>query len=194
MIRLMSSKRAMEVLERYDGWIETVARRYSMPSALLKAILYQEMTQMDVLDPVADIAVQIAPRYSRDSSTGYAQIFGRTGLAAVNYAVDRGLATYESLGIDTVRRLDSGNARDVHKVWRKLHRDPHANIEVAALVLLMIADELLGRTDFETFTDNEVKLVMTRYNADVDYVTKYGEQAFGHYRQFRDRQPEGLRH
>ena len=184
----------MEVLERYDGWIETVARRYSMPSALLKAILYQEMTQIDVLDPVADIAVQIAPRYSRDSSTGYAQIFGRTGLAAVNYAVDRGLATYESLGIDTVRRLDSGNARDVHKVWLKLHRDPHANIEVAALVLLMFADELLGRTDFETFTDDEVKLVMTRYNADVDYVTKYGEQVFGHYKQFRDRQPEGLRH
>ena len=185
MIRLMSPKRATKVLERYDGWIEDVARRYDMPSALVKAVLYQEMTQMDVLDPVADVAVQIAPRYSRDSSTGYAQIFGRTGLAAVNFAVDRGLATYESLGIDAVHRLDAKSARDVHKVWLKLHRDKQTNIEIAALVLLMISDEVVGRTDFESFTDDELKLVFTRYNADVDYITSYGEQVFDHYERFR---------
>ena len=186
MMKLINPSKAEGIIERYDAWIGQVAERYQVPAALIKAILYQEMTQIDLMDPVADIAVQIAPRYSRDSSTGYAQIFGRVGLAAVNFAVDRGLATYESLGISSDHRLDVASRRDVRKVWRKLHEDPKANIEIATLNLLVIADEMVGRLDFDTFSDDEIKLVLSRYNANTNQVTLYGEQAFQHYRRYSE--------
>ena len=187
MMRLISPKRALEILERYDGWIGTVSGRYGVPAALIKAMLYQEMTHIDALDPVADLAVQLAPRYSRDSSTGYAQIFGRVGLVAVNFAVDRGLTTYDALGLQLGHRLDPDDKRDVHKVWLKLHGDPKANIEIATLNLLVCAEEMTGRTDFGSFSDEELKLVLSRYNADVKHVTAYGEQAFEHYMRFSRR-------
>ena len=186
MIKLINPGKAEGIVERYDAWIGQVAERYQVPAALIKSILYQEMTQIDLMDPVADIAVQIAPRYSRDSSTGYAQVFGRVGLVAVNFAVDRGLATYESLGISCDHRLDEASRRDVRKVWRKLHEDPKANIEIAALNLLVIADELVGRLDFDTFSDDEIKLVLSRYNANTNQVTSYGEQAFQHYKRYSE--------
>ncbi len=69
MMKLINPSKAEGIIERYDAWIGQVAERYQVPAALIKAILYQEMTQIDLMDPVADIAVQIAPRYSRDSST-----------------------------------------------------------------------------------------------------------------------------
>lgn len=181
MMKLMSPAKAEQVIESYDEWIREVSSRYAVPTALVKAVLYQEMTEMDLLDPVADIAVQIAPRYSRDSSTGYAQIFGRVGLIAANYAVDHGLATYDSLGVDLGHRLDPADRRDAHKVWLKLHDDPNANIEFATLNLVVAADEVVGRTDFSTFSDEDLKLVLSRYNGDVRHITSYGEQAFAHY-------------
>jgi len=186
MIKLINPGKAEGIIKRYDAWIGQVAERYQVPAALIKAVLYQEMTQIDLLDPVADIAVQIAPRYSRDSSTGYAQVFGRVGLVAVNFAVDHGLATYESLGISSDHRLDEASRRDVRKVWRKLHEDPKANIEIATLNLLVAADEMVGRLDFGTFSDDEIKLILSRYNANTNQVTSYGEQAFQHYRRYSE--------
>ena len=181
MMKLISPDKAEGIIEKSDAWIGEVSDRYQVPAALIKAILYQEMTAMDLLDPVADIAVQIAPRYSRDSSTGYAQIFGHVGLAAINFAVDRGLATYDSLGIASDHRLSRDSRRDVHKVWLKLHSDPKFNIEVAALNLAMAAEEMTGHADFSCHSDDELKLVLTRYNADTKRITPYGEQAFQHY-------------
>ena len=183
-MRLFSPERAERIIAGYDEWIGVVSQRYGVPAALIKAVLYQEMTQIDQFDVLADVAVQIAPHHIRDSSTGYAQIFGRVGLIAVNYAVDHGLATYESLGIDAKHRLDPDNRHDVFKVWVKLHGDAKANIEIATLNLLVCADEMVGRTDFNDFTDDELKLVLTRYNADVKRVTPYGEQSFAHFKRF----------
>ena len=186
MMKLISPAKADAIIAGFDGWIREVSGRYGVPAALVKAVLYQEMTNIDALDPVADAAVMIAPRHSRDSSTGYAQIFGRTGLIAANFALDHGLTTYELLGLESDHRLDPANRRDVFKVWRRLHEDAQANIEFEALVLLCAADEVIGRIDFATFSDDELKLVLSRYNADVRQVTSYGEQAFAHYERFKE--------
>ena len=150
----------------------------------MKAIFFQEMTLMDALDPVADFVAFVGVFPKKDSSTGIAQIFGYVGLNAANFAVDRGLATYESLGISSKRRLDPGNRADVRLVWRLLHHDMHANIELATLNLLVAADEMVGRIDFDSFSPEELKLVLTRYNADVDYITPYGEQAYEYHLRF----------
>ena len=181
MVRLISPARARRILDRYAGWIDAVSARYGVPSRLIRAILFQEMTTIDLMDPLADLAVLVGVSGKKDSSTGYAQIFGYVGLNAVNFAVDRGLATYESLGVRSDHRLNPDDPADVRAVWKLLRRDPRANIEIATLNLLMAAQDMIGRLDFDSFTDDELKLVMTRYNADVKHITPYGEQVFAYY-------------
>ena len=181
MIRLINAGKAEGILARFAPWIETVSGRYGVPAALVKAVLYQEMTAIDLLDPMVDFAVEYVPGLKSDSSTGYAQVFGYVGLNAVNFACDRGLATYGSLGITADHRLDPSSRDDVRAVWLKLRKDPKFNIEAATLNLLVAAEEMTGRIDFDSFTDDELKLVLTRYNADVKHVTPYGEQAFQRY-------------
>ena len=188
MIRLFSDKKARAVLERESDWIATVSQRYNVPKAAIKAMLLQEMTMSDALDPFADFVAWLGFLPKKDSSTGYAQIFGYVGLNAVNYAVDHGLATYESLGIDVDHRLDPDNRKDVRLIWKKLHHDPHANIEIATLNLLAAADEMVGNTDFDSFTPDELKLVFTRYNANVKHITAYGEKAYRYYEMFQSGQ------
>ena len=181
MLRLISPKRADRILERHSPWIRRLSERYGVPEAALKAILYQEMTMMNLGDAAADLVVLTGAFHKKDSSTGYAQIFGRVGLNAANYAVDRGLATYDSLGIPCSRRLSPNDTEDVRLVWRKLHRDEKANMEFATLNLLACAEEMTGRVDFASYSPNELKLVFTRYNADVSRITPYGEKAYERY-------------
>ena len=185
MMRLYSPARASKILGRHAAWIQTVSQRYGIPQALIKAILFQEMTMIDLMDPLADLAVRTGIFKKKDSSTGYGQVFGRTGVIAVNYAVDHGLETYESLGVCTDHRLDEENLQDVRLVWRLLNGNPEANIQICALNLLVAADEVVGRTDFESFSDEEYKLVCTRYNANRRQVTPYGERAFRRFRAFQ---------
>ncbi len=183
MIRTITPERAREILGEYASWIEEVSRRYGVPAAMIRAILYKEMTESDILDPLADLVVRTGLTSRKDSSTGYAQIFGVTGLRAVEYAVDRGLSTYESLGIETDHRLRDTDEEDIRLIWNRLHDDPCFNIEAAALNLLCCAEENAGRTDFSSFTEEEWKRVLTRYNANTAGITAYGEDT---YRLMRD--------
>ena len=184
MFKPFSPTRAKRTLERYESWIQTVSTRYGVPEAVVKAILYQEMVQIDLVDYAADLAVGSGFFKKKDSSTGYAQIYGYVGLNAANFAVDHGLATYESLGIESDHRLDTNNLADVRLVWKKLHKNKEANIELATLNLLAAAYEVVGHGDFDRMSDEELKLVMTRYNADARHVTEYGERAFATYEAF----------
>ena len=45
---------------------------------------------------------------------------------------------------------------------------------------------MIGQLDFSTFSDDEMKLVLSRYNADTSQVTPYGEQAFQHYKRYSE--------
>lgn len=181
MLKLISPRRAEKILKAQGAWIDTVAARCGVPAAMIRAILYQEMVEIDLMDVLADLAVWSNLTAKKDSSTGYAQIFGRVGLNAVNFAVDRGLTDYAALGIGSDHWLDSTNRADVRLMWKLLHSNKRANIEIAALNLLCAAEEMTGRTDFAGFSEQELKLVLTRYNANVRSVTPYGERAYAHY-------------
>ena len=181
MIRIYSSSRAERIIRKHSPWIRTVAARYKMPASVIQAILFQEMTQIDLWDLAADTAVRLGIFGKNDSSTGYAQIFGWVGVNAANFAVDLGLTDYDSLGIPSGHRLDPDDPADVRMVWKRLHGSRKANIEFAALNLLCAAREMTGRIDFASYDEEEMKLILTRYNADTRHVTPYGEAAYRNY-------------
>ena len=106
MFKLYSKKKAKQIIETYGGWITHVSETYSVPEAYIKAILYKEIIEINLLDPLADFAVKTywvryglrkrlyqkgfvkraEPRFrhgilgKKDSSTGYAQIFAYVAL------------------------------------------------------------------------------------------------------------------
>ncbi|MBO5998850.1 MAG: hypothetical protein J6P87_04100 [Lachnospiraceae bacterium] len=178
MLKLISQRRAIKILNRYDAWIKEVSGKYSVPSTVIKAVLYKEMTGIDILDPLADLAVLSGLFHKKDSSVGYAQIFGRTAIRAINFAAARGIIDYASLGLPSGRIPDPDNEKDIRSMWKYLRKNRYANIEAAALNLLSCAQEMTGRIDFTGFSDDELKLVLTRYNADTDHITAYGEEVF----------------
>ena len=189
MLRLYTPARVERIIDKYDPKIREICGRYGLPPAVLKAVLYTEMIRLDLLDIAADAAVRMGAFFKKDSSTGYAQIFGYVALNAANFAADRGLASYASLGLEeNGRRLDPKNPADVWKVWQKIHKDPAANLEFAALNLLSCAEEMTGRIDFCSVTPGELKLILSRYNGRVKQITDYGEEAYGHYLRY-NRQP-----
>ena len=57
-IKLYSAKKAEQIIENGSDWIRTLSLRYPIPEACLKAILYKELTEIDVLDVLADHAVR----------------------------------------------------------------------------------------------------------------------------------------
>ena len=181
MIRCCSPRRAEQIIIRCRPQIREICDRYGLPDALLRAVLYKEMTEIDLLDLAADLVVFSGVFAKKDSSTGYGQVFGKTAVKAINFAVDHGLTTYKDLGLLTDRRLDEHNIRDCRTVWKRLYRDKYFNIESVALTLLCAADEMTGRYDFGSFGEQELKLILTRYNADVKQVTPYGEEVFALY-------------
>ena len=187
MIKLISKKHADKILEQYDGWIREVSEKYSIPAAIIQAVLFKEMTEIDILDPAADLAAELGVMGKHDSSIGYAQIFGAVGIKAANFAVAHGMASYRSLGIISDHVLDPEKVKDVRQMWHLLHSNMRANIEMASLNLVAAAEEMTGHTDFAGMTDEEIKLTLTRYNADVKHITKYGEEVFELYKTYKSK-------
>ena len=210
MIRLYSAGRAEKIIEEYTPWIDTVAERYSIPAACMKAILRKEIADIDLFDPLADTLVALNwLRYdlrralrlgetempvSRkgilgklDSSTGYAQIFASTAIGAINYALDRGLEREEELGLSPGERPDGNSARDREKMWRRLQRDRRLNIRTATLNLISAAEEVNGHTDFSRYTPEEYERMFTRYNANTRTVTPHGKETYRYFLKYNDR-------
>ena len=210
MLKLYSERRARAILDRWTPWIQELSRRYALPEACLRAVLLREMTLMDLLDIAADALVWLywlrrdlrrglkalglvqsvepwsrwAFLRKRDSSVGYAQIFGAVGIKAINFALDRGLAAAESLHVPSDRRLDPERPEDLRRIWTRSRLSRAFNMELGALNLLAAAEEMTGRVDFASCTPEELKLIFTRYNADTRRVTPYGEAVYASYREF----------
>ena len=193
MLKLYTPARGESIIKKYDPVIRKISGKYGLPPAVIKAVLYTEMIRIDLLDIAADLAVRMGAFFKRDSSTGYAQIYGYVAINAANFAADRGIASYASLGLGRRRRrLNPKNPADVRKVWLKIHRDPAANMEFAVLNLLSCAEEMTGRIDFEGYTPEELKLILSRYNGNVKWITSYGEEAYGHYQRYLSRRPKKI--
>ncbi|MBR1456845.1 MAG: hypothetical protein IJ594_06755 [Oscillospiraceae bacterium] len=208
MLKLYGKKRAQRLIDRSAAYIGEAERRFHVPAACVRAVLYQEMTGIDLLDPVADLAVRFywlrrrlrrgpLPARSgalgkKDSSTGWGQIFAYVAIRALNFAEDRGLGGYAALGLPAGQRLREDRDEDLRRVWFLLHRDRRANILLTAMNLLAAADEMTGRCDFASFSPDELRLVFTRYNANVRRVTRYGEEVYAHYLRCRAGEPVGV--
>ena len=194
MLKLYRPKAAERIIARLAPQIAALEARYTLPAPCLKAILYQEITNIDLFDVLVDLLVRRNQRRGvsgpgllkkSDSSTGYAQIFGFVAINAVNFAADRGLTSYAALSLPEDHRLDPASLPDVRLVWGRLHRDPAFNLTAAALNLLSAAEEKTGRIDFGSYSPDELKLVFTRYNGTIPHITPYGEAVYRHYLRYR---------
>ena len=202
MIKLYSPKRAERIIISLDDKITLICRTLHLPAAALKAVLYKEITEIDLLDPLADTVVALNLQRTQllqtlpeslnsclkpsvlqkfDSSTGYGQIFACTAILAIRFAAERGILSTSALGLGEHRVLSPDSPSDRAEIWRKLHYDHTINLICTALNLLYAAWEMTGKTDFENLTPEETKLVFTRYNADVRHITLYGEIAYRYY-------------
>lgn len=200
MFRLYSFKTAKRAIKGESAFIRQVSEKYDIPASWIQAVLLKEMTELNLLDLLADLAVRAHYLYYRisgheprsgplllrkkDSSTGWAQIFGFVGIDVLNHAADRGRVSYGDLGIVTDHRLRKENPEDLWMIWKRLNRDRQFNIELCALNLLACAEEMNGRSDVRSFSEEETKRTFTRYNADVRHITRYGETTYGFHQEF----------
>ena len=198
MIKLYSEKKAERILRRYAPQLDAIAEKYAVPAAYIKAILYMEITGIDLFDPLADLLARTnqlpglgkakrggALLEKSDSSTGYGQIFAYVAIDAINLAADSGDASYTELGLPEDHRLDGTAMADLRLVWWRLLRDPVFNFTAVALNLRASALEMTGRIDFASYGAEELKLVLTRYNGNFKEVSPYGEAAYRHCLRYR---------
>ena len=189
MIKRYSKSGIQRIMHRHALDIKISARAYGVPAACIQAVLYRELTGMDWLDPLADLAVACYWRFQplwdrlglsakRDSSTGYGQIFASTAIKAINFAYENGIRD-----LPAAAPLDGQTA--LGEVWRRLHRDIPFNVRCIALCLLHAAYEMTGSTDFSSFSPDDLQLIFTRYNADTQTVTLYGKETYGYYQSFQ---------
>jgi hypothetical protein len=154
-----------------------------------------EIPEIDLMDLAADASVRLnwlrysmtcsynPERHTRnplrkfDSSTGYGQIFSRVAIEAIQFARSRGIP----VNIGITGDLSPTRPEDLMRVWLRLNRDPVFNLNCSALNLLHAAFQMTGRIDFEHFTDEEMKMIFTRYNGNVKQISAYGEKAFQYY-------------
>ena len=210
MLRLYSVSRTEMIVRSMEPALRAMSGQYAIPAAYILAVLRKEIAEIDLGDPLADLAVRLywaryglrkalcrlgltrspVPRLrrgvfgKRDSSTGYAQIFAFVGINAVNFALDRGLDTPEGLGIPGDRRLSPDDPEDLRSIWFRLQRDRLFNARLAILNLISAAEEMNGHTDFLQYTPEEVQRTLTRYNADVRHITAYGREVYRYYTDF----------
>lgn len=213
MFHVYSPRRARRIIARLDPWISRLAESYPLPKACLQAILYQEITGIDWLDLPADLAVAwywlryrarrflvqkgllrralpaCTPGFlgKKDSSTGYAQIFGYVGVDALQFAKARGLPLPE--GLDHVPI--PGDPDDLCETWRRLRRDERFNLHLAALNLLSAAEEMTGRMEVAGASPEELQRIFTRYNANTRAITPYGKAVYQHYLAYAGAQKDG---
>ena len=208
MIRLYSRPRAEQAIEREAPFIREVAERYGVPVSWIKGILLKEMTELNLMDLLADLAVRFYYfRYhlfgcepkskgaflgKNDSSTGWGQIYAFCAIDSLNFAADRGIARYEDFGLTSDCRLDKAGPDDRWLIWKRLHGDRHFNIEMCALTLRSCAEERTGKQASPDFSPEEIKQTFTRYNGNVPHITRYAEQAYQFYQEYQEHTAQQL--
>ena len=182
MFRLYSAEKTAAILDGLSPLVSRISSDYGIPSACVKAILYREIREIDVLDLAADAAVRHGWFGRTDCSTGYAQIFARVAIRALDFAEDRGLESAARLGVE--RPLSEKNPADVRRIWLRLNEESEFNLRMGTLNLLSAAEETVGTRDFAGMTPEQMKRAFSRYNSSSGAVTSYGEEAYGFYLRF----------
>lgn len=208
MFRVYSHRAARRAIEREGPFIQATAKKYGVPAAWIRSILLKEMTELNVLDLLADLAVRLYYyRYrlhgrlpgtrgqvfgKNDSSTGWGQIYAFCAIDSLNFAVDRGIAKYEDFELNPGHRLDRNSPDDRWMIWKCLNEDRHFNIEMCALTLRSCAEERTGRQAAPDFSPEEIKQTFTRYNGNVPHISAYAERAYQYYQEYQEQTAQQL--
>ena len=210
MLKVFSRKRIEAVLAGEAEWIACLEKKYALPRTYLQAVLFKEMSDIDMLDLLADAAVACywfrygllsrcrralkkPPLQSfpggllkkRDSSTGFGQVFAYVAIRAISFSLKKGLdRSLKDFGLPDDHPPDERNPADLCLIWRRLNRDAAFNLRMAALNLLSAAEEMTGRIDFPSYSPEEIQLIFTRYNANARSVTAYGREVYQIYLSF----------
>lgn len=213
MLQIYNSSAAERILRKHAGDVREITESYGLPGPFLQAILFQEITRIDLADLLVDGIVRlnwaVYSLWERlngdavgnrtmnrgrsvirklDSSTGYAQIFAFVAINAVNFAAEQGITGYEDLGFRSDHILDPDDPADRRWMWHRLNRDRVFNLKAAALNLIAAAEEVTGRIDFSGYTVEEIKRIFTRYNGTMRQITPYGEETYLHYLRYAGRE------
>ena len=197
-IRIYNKNKAERIIKNDTVLIERICCSCHVPAPFIKTVLMMEVPEIDLMDFLADAAVEInwlryllfrtyhPKRHSNnpfrkyDSSTGYCQIFSQVAIESIVFARERGiLAATDFSDILTAENPDS-----LRSVWFRLKRDKAFNMTCCALNLLFCAYQMTGKIDFTDYSDNDIKLIFSRYNGNVKKITAYGEKAFLFFREF----------
>ena len=204
MFRLYSDKKIRKIIADNSVLIEDLCAFYHVPSAYLKSILLMELPEINVFDVLADGLVRLnwlryslwrcftLDRHTRnplrkfDSSTGYGQIFSQVAIEAILFAENEGIPL--NLGISG--ELYPFSPDDLERVWKRLNQDRVFNLSCATLNIIHAAFQMTGRTDFDSFHEEDIKMILTRYNGNVKRISKYGEKAYRYFLEFNGSKKE----
>ena len=216
MMKRYTQKQIEKIMAGQAGWIQRLEEMYGIPRAYLQAVLFKEMTEINFVDTLADLAVKwYWLRYDflswfccvlkrpplhhfpggllkkRDSSTGYAQIFAYVAIRAMRYALEKGLESSPvAFGFPEDHVPEEKDPADLGRVWQRLNGDPGFNLRMAALNLISAAEEMTGRIAFSSYSPAEIQLIFTRYNANSRTVTAYGRETYQYYLAFSGKKQE----
>ncbi|MDO0937777.1 DUF1906 domain-containing protein [Streptomyces sp. DG2A-72] len=165
-----------------DALITGLARSFRMRKSLIQAVVFWEY-QADFTDDGVDVLVAgyfhwketyeaweqnpvgeppaPPPVWREDSSTGVAQIFGKTAILARNHCVGAGVIPGTPLNLD-----DWHVRRDV---WKRLRDDDDYNVGAVPLIHIHSAHEAGVTTDRLRYSDADNVAVLTKYNGAGEY-------------------------
>jgi len=153
----------------HDAVITELSNRYNMRKALIQTSAYWEMRHIDAKDEAGDAAVEAhyqgVPKMPDDSSTGIAQIFGRTGLRAWNHCITKGVVS------GTI--LDPAVEANIYTMWKRV-KDQEYALRTVALIHIWGADgkpggvnppagETVLRPIALNYTEKEIFEIVRRY-------------------------------
>ena len=197
MRRHPDSRKAERIIADNRTLIEDLCAFYHVPSAYLKSILLMEIPEINFFDVLADAVVSFnwlryslgssitLDRHTRnplkkfDSSTGYAQIFSQVAIEAILFAKSEGIP----LNLGLSGELFPFRPEDLERVWKRLRYDRVFNLSCAVLNIIHAAFQMTGKVDFENYGEEEIKMILSRYNGNARKISEYGEKA---YRLFRE--------
>ncbi len=168
--RLYTTTQAFDRIMVFDRFCTRLAQTYRVRKAMVQAIMLWEVVKTNLLDPVAEDAVEAG--LTDDCSTGIGQIFGSTGTYARNFAIDHNLLNGAKLNPDS--------RDDRMTVWRQLKDDNEFNITIILMVCMYEAANLGIAQPHLNTSEAEVQRILTKYNG----AASYGQAVIGLYRAF----------
>lgn len=195
-----TSDEAIDIILKYDKYIDNLSKGYNVNKALIQALLFRELICYDSADIIADNAVieyfahkekmekfmkakwwkQLimgvpAPNgpIKPDCSTGLGQIFARTAIDSINFGL-------KNKNI----KLDADNWKVRKQIWYSLHDDDEYNIKTITKILVKEADGIKN-VNLKSPKNNHAKLLLARYNlSGRKKAGNYGKACFRYYKKF----------